>query len=60
MTRVAIDRDIERMARHLAAKHGKRASEVVADRIRDLVKSGDRGAAEVWRQIADALRELED
>jgi hypothetical protein len=59
MARVTIDRDIERMARHLAGKHGARASEVVAERIRDLVKSGDRGAAEVWRQIADALRALE-
>lgn len=54
------DRDIARMARHLVEKHGDRASEVVAERIRELVKSGDRGAAEVWRQIADALREIED
>ena len=58
MARVTIDRDIERMARHLAEKHGARAPEVVAERIRELVKAGDRGAAEIWRQIANALREL--
>jgi hypothetical protein len=56
---VARDRDIERMARHLIERHGARAAQVADDRLADLVKSGEHGAAAVWRKIAAAIREMQ-
>jgi hypothetical protein len=55
---VAVDRDIERMARYLIAQHGARAADVARERARNLEDSGDTGAAAVWREIADAIKEI--
>ena len=55
---MAVDRDSERMARYLIAKHGARAADVARKRARDLEDPGDTGAAAVWREIADAIEEI--
>jgi phosphohistidine phosphatase SixA len=56
---VAIDRDIERMARYLIARHGAAAAQVAQDRVRELDIAGDKGAAAVWREIAEAVKTLQ-
>jgi hypothetical protein len=55
---LAIDRDIERMARYLIEQHGAAAAKVADARARELESSGDHGAAAVWKEIAEAVRLL--
>jgi hypothetical protein len=56
--RVASDPDIERMARYLLDKYGAAAKTVAEERARLLERSGDKGAAAVWAEIAAAVAML--
>jgi hypothetical protein len=55
---VAIDPDVERMARYLIKKHGAAAATVARDRTHELEKSGERSTADLWREITDAIAAL--
>ena len=53
---MAIDPDIDRMARHLLAKHGARATAVASERLDELKRRGDESTAAVWEEIVGVLR----
>jgi hypothetical protein len=54
-----MDRDVERMARHVISKHGRAAGRVAQQRAQELADAGDSGAAKVWRDIANAIATIE-
>jgi hypothetical protein len=54
------DPDLLRAARHMIARHGSRAADAAARRAEALRLDGDDDAAELWRQIARVVRELQD
>jgi hypothetical protein len=56
---MSIDRDIEKMARHLIQKHGAKAQGVARSRIAELDREGDHGAAVVWREVLEAMKKLQ-
>ncbi len=52
------DPDIRRAAKFMIERHGANAAPAAAARASELLSSGDIGAAEIWRQIAEAIIEL--
>ena len=53
------DRDIDVVARRMIDVHGPNAARAAEQRVRDLVDEGNANAADLWRQVAARIREIQ-
>jgi len=56
---MATDPDVIRAARHMIENHGRHALFVAERRALNLAADGSRTGAEIWTQIARAVRQLQ-
>ena len=57
---MAIDLDVARAARNLIIEHGAAAESIALARAKNVEESNRPGAAHTWRNIAAAVRRLQD
>jgi aminoglycoside phosphotransferase len=53
------DRDIDTVARRMIDVHGPNAVRAAEQRVRELVDEGNAGAADLWRQVAARVRDIQ-
>ena len=56
---MTIDADIYRAAKLMIDRHGDEAARYAQRRTNELARTGDSGAAAIWRQVMIAIAELQ-